>query len=396
MSESAPAAVDGTHSSATAPATGASAPADFLPPPAAPAGEPAPPASPRERVAAGLWISLGVVSVLVFLYLLAPILTPFALAAVLAYLLLPGVNWLHRHGLPRTIGSVAMVVLCVAIALGLILILLPVLEREAVALDERLPGLIALLNDKVAPLLQQWLGVRIRFDPAVLRTVALQHVGQQDFVTNVITRFSSGGLAVLGVLGTIVLVPVVLFYLLLDMSAFTERMEGAIPRRWHAQTLSFLADIDAVLSQFLRGQLTVMLLLAVYYSAALAIAGFESALPIGLLTGLLIFIPYVGFALGLVLASLVALLQFASWQAALTIAGIYGLGYVVEGFLLTPRLVGERIGLHPLAVIFALLAFGHVFGFLGILVALPTSAVLLVALRRVRTRYMASSFYNRP
>jgi len=380
------------------PASGAGSPSSaFLPPPpGAPAPEAVAPATPRERISAGLWIALGVACALAFFYLLAPILTPFALAAVLAYLLLPGVNWLHRLGLPRTVASIALVVLCVAAALGLVLILLPVLEREGVALDERLPGLIALLNDKVAPLLQQWLGVHVRFDPAVLRTLAMQHVGQQDFITNVLTRFSSGGLAVLGVIGTIVLVPVVLFYLLLDIGTFSERLEDAIPRRWHDQTLHFLGDIDAVLSQFLRGQLTVMLLLAVYYSAALAIAGFDSALPIGLLTGLLIFIPYVGFALGLVLASLVALLQFATWEAALTIAGIYGLGYAVEGFVLTPRLVGERIGLHPLAVIFALLAFGHVFGFFGVLVALPTSAVLLVALRRIRERYVASSFYNRP
>jgi len=336
-----------------------------------------------------------VLCTLAFFYLLAPILMPFALAAVLAYLLLPGANWLTRHRIPRTIACLLMVVLSAAVGLGLMLILFPVLEREAMALDARLPGLIAVLNDQVAPALQHYLGLRVRFDPAVLRSLAMQHVGQQDFVTGLLERFSTGGIAVIGVIGTIVLVPVVLFYLLLDIGPFTERLEAAIPRRWHDQTLRFLADIDAVLSQFLRGQVTVMLVLAVYYSAALAIAGIDSALPIGLLTGLLIFIPYVGFALGLTLASLVALLQFASWEAALTILGIYGVGNVVESFLLTPRLVGERIGLHPLAVIFALLAFGHVFGFLGVLVALPTSAVLLVALRRVRVRYLASSFYNR-
>ena len=396
MSETAAPATDGAADPPRpAPDPGAadgSAASSFLPPPAREAA----PASPRERVAAGLWIGITVAVAAVFLYLLAPILTPFALAAVLAYLLLPPVNWLKRHGVPRILACILMVVGFAAAALGLILILVPVLEREAAALDERLPGLVALLNNQVAPLLQKWLGVRIRFDPAVLRTLALQHVGQQDFASDVLARFSSGGMALLEVLGTIVLVPVVLFYLLLDIDTFSQRLEGAIPRRWHAQTLHFLRDIDAVLSQFLRGQLTVMLLLAVYYSAALAIAGFDSALPIGLLTGLLIFIPYVGIALGFILASLVALLQFATWEAGLTVAGIYGLGHLVESFLLTPRLVGERIGLHPLAVIFALLAFGHVFGFFGILVALPTSAVLLVALRRVRERYVASSFYNRP
>ena len=196
-------------------------------------------------------------------------------------------------------------------------------------------------------------------------------------------------------LGTVVLVPVVLFYFLLDAEPFVARLEDSLPRRWHGPTMAFLADIDAVLSQFLRGQLTVMLLLAVYYSVALTLAGFDSALPIGVLTGLLIFIPYLGFALGFVLAALAALLQFAGWTPALSMLGIYAVGYTIESFVLTPRLVGERIGLHPLAVIFALLAFGHVFGFFGVLVALPSSAMLLVGLRRVRARYLASAFYQR-
>jgi len=380
-----------------------------VPPPAAAAGA-APPAGgmasmsdgasvplvARERVIAGLWIGLAALLALLLFYLLAPILTPFALAAVLAYLLLPGANWLFRHRVPRWLASLLMVLLSGAIAMGLILILVPVLEREAIALDERLPSLIALLNDRLAPLLHQWLGLRLRFDPAVLRSMAMQHVGQQDFISNLFERFSSGGLAVLGLIGTLVLIPVVLFYLLLDAAPFTQRFESSLPRRWHAPTMQFLAEIDAVLSQFLRGQLTVMLLLSLYYCTALSLAGFESALPIGMLTGLLIFIPYAGYGLGLLLASVVALLQFPPLQAGISLAVVYGLGQVLEGFILTPRLVGQRIGLHPLAVIFALLAFAQVFGFFGVLVALPASAVLLVALRRVRTAYLASDFYGRP
>ncbi len=362
---------------------------------AAPAGAPLA-ASPRERVAAGIWIGVFAVAVLAFFYLLAPILTPFALGAVLAYLLLPGTHWLQRHRVPRVLAAALMVLLTAAAALGLLLILIPVLQREGQALNERLPALIGLLNDRVAPLLLKWLGVHMHFDSAILRSLAVQHVGQEDLVNKLLEKFSSGGLAVIGLIGTMVLVPVVLFYLLLDWASFASRLEASIPRRWHARTVGFLGDIDAVLSQFLRGQLTVMLLLALYYSVALSIAGLDSALPIGVLTGLLIFIPYVGFVLGFLLAVVVALLQFTSWQELLVIVGIYGTGNVIEGFLLTPRLVGERIGLHPLAVIFALLAFGHVFGFLGVLVALPTSAVLLIALRHLRQQYLASAFYNRP
>lgn len=353
------------------------------------------PAGPRERVITGLWIGLAVLVTFGLFYLLAPILAPFALAAVLAYLLAPGANALQKRHVPRWLASLLMVLLSAAAALGLVLILVPVLEREALALNERLPTLIALLNEHITPLLQRWLGVHLRFDPVVLRALAMQHVGQQEIYGTLLERFSSGGLAVLGILGTVMLVPVVLFYFLLDAAPFAQRFEASLPRRWHAPTLQFLGEIDAVLSQFLRGQLTVMMLLAIYYSAALSIAGFDSALPIGVLTGLLIFIPYVGFALGFLLAALAALLQFSGWEPALSMLGIYGLGYVTESFVLTPRLVGERIGLHPLAVIFALLAFGHVFGFFGVLVALPSSAVLLVALRRVRQSYLASAFYNR-
>lgn len=354
------------------------------------------PVSARERWAAGAWIGVALLAAVAFLYLLAPILTPFALAGVLAFLLQPGVDWLGRRGLPRAAGSLLMVLLCGGLGLGLLLILIPVLEREVVALDQQLPGLVAQLNTRLAPLLTQWLGVNVHFDSSALRALAMQQVGQQDAAASLLAKFGNGGMALIEFLATLLLIPVVLFYLLLDGRGFSQRLEAAIPRRWHDQTMDVLTDIDAVLAQFLRGQLTVMLLMAIYYSAALAIAGIESALPIGILTGLLIFIPYVGCVLGLVLASLVAALQLASWKALLSILLIYGVGQFVEGYVLTPRLVGQRIGLHPLVVLFALLAFGHVFGFFGVLVALPASAALLVVLQRVRVHYLASAFYTRP
>ena len=149
-----------------------------------------------------------------------------------------------------------------------------------------------------------------------------------------------------------------------------------------------------MLGQYLRGQLLVMLTLAVYYSVGLSLFGLDLAMPIGIFTGLAVFVPYLGFGLGLLLATLAGLLQFASIKAVVMVAVVYGVGQFVEGFFLTPRLVGERIGLHPLAVIFALLAFGQLFGFVGVLVALPASAVLLVGIRRVRASYLASKLYQ--
>jgi predicted PurR-regulated permease PerM len=156
-----------------------------------------------------------------------------------------------------------------------------------------------------------------------------------------------------------------------------------------------MRDCDLVLGEYLRGQLLVMLALAVFYTAGLALFGLDLALPIGVFTGLAVFVPYLGFGLGMVLALLAGLLQFASAQALVMVAVVYGLGQVLESFVLTPRLVGERIGLHPLAVILSLMAFGQVFGFVGVLMALPASAVLLVGLRRLRHQYLQSDLYQK-
>jgi predicted PurR-regulated permease PerM len=355
----------------------------------------------QDRLASGFWIGVGVAA-LVLLVLLAPVLTPFALAAILAYLLTPGVDWLQRRRLPRWAAALVMILLGALVVGGLVLTLVPVLQREATALRDQLPLLIDRLNEYVAPRLNAWLGLSISFDSSLLKDLAAAKVaaggpgGQADLFAAVLAQFRSGGELLLTLLGLIVLVPVVLFYLLLDAHELKRRLEVAIPRRWHGPVVAMWGEIDAILAQFLRGQLTVMVVLAFYYSLALTVAGFESALPIGILTGLLIFIPYVGYTLGLLLALLAAVLQFNAWYGVGAVAVIYGLGQVLEGFFLTPRLVGERIGLHPLAVIFALLAFGHVFGFFGVLAALPASAVLVVALRRLKQAYLSSPFYNRP
>jgi len=200
------------------------------------------------------------------------------------------------------------------------------------------------------------------------------------------------------IIGNAILIPVALFYLLMDWPRFMDQLRNLIPPRLRAGSDSFLAESDAVLGQYLRGQLLVMLVMAVFYSVGLSLFGLEMALPIGLFTGLAMFVPYVGFGLGLVLATFAGLLEFSATvgmaRAVVMVAVVYGGGQVLEGFFLTPRLVGERIGLHPLAVIFALLAFGQILGFVGVLVALPLSAVLLVAIRRVKSGYLSSRLFK--
>ena len=190
------------------------------------------------------------------------------------------------------------------------------------------------------------------------------------------------------------LIPVALFYLLMDWDRFVARLLELVPPSARGKVDSFTHEADLVLGQYLRGQLLVMLIMAVFYSTGLALFGLDLALPIGFFTGLAMFIPYIGFGIGLILALLAGALQFASAKALVMVAVVYGAGQVIEGFYVTPRFVGERIGLHPLAVIFALLAFAQLFGFVGVLVALPASAVLLVAMRRLRAGYMASRLYR--
>ena len=203
-----------------------------------------------------------------------------------------------------------------------------------------------------------------------------------------------GGLALLGFVVNLLLVPVVLFYLLCDWNVMLAHVNRMLPRRWQPNLTGIAKEIDTVLAEFLRGQIAVMLLMSVLYVLGLWLAGLEFALPIGIITGMLVFVPYVGMLTGLMLATLVALMQFPGAGDAIPVWIVFGIGQALEGMLVTPLLVGKRIGLHPLAVIFALLAFGQIFGFFGVLLALPASAALLVALRHLGRQYLSSSLYQ--
>ncbi|MBQ0936930.1 AI-2E family transporter [Ideonella paludis] len=328
-------------------------------------------------------------------WLLAPVLTPFIVAAVLAYALHPAVEALVARRVPRTLSVTMVVLLALLGVLSLLLLIIPILSKEIPLLKAQIPLLAERLNQHLTPLLAQY-GVQVQLDVAGIKAMALKFFdgNLEDGLATLLSSARIGGSVVLSLLGNLVLVPMVLFYLLLDWSPSVERVRRFVPPRFQARTDAFLAECDDVLGQYLRGQLAVMLALALYYTVALKLAGFELALPVGIFTGLAIFIPYLGFGLGAVLALLAGLLQFTGWWGVGAVALVYGLGQVLESFVLTPRLVGERIGLSPLAVIFALLAFGHLFGFVGVLIALPVSAVLLVALRRVKVTYLNSELYR--
>lgn len=345
------------------------------------------------------WLGVALAFILL-LSLLGPILMPFIVAAILAYVLNP---WLDRlcllrfrnRQLPRPIAATLMILFVVACILAIVLIMVPILQKQIPLLHNQIPLFLDKLNTTIGPLLHDF-GIQANIDSEGIKALISSHLSSSGDVIGkaVLSSIRVGGTAVLGMLANFILIPIVLFYLMVDWHALIARVRNFIPRRWLAQTQSWFKEVDELLAQYLRGQILVMVVLACYYSIGLAIAGFDLALPVGILTGLLVFIPYLGFGFGLFLALISAVLQFSDLHGLIAVAIIYGAGQALESFFLTPKLVGERIGLHPLTVIFALMAFGQLFGFIGILVALPASAVLSVAAKNLRISYLNSSFYR--
>lgn len=336
------------------------------------------------------------------LWLLAPVLTPFVVAATLAYALTPLVDRLARaRKMPRVLAVVLVEVLFLTLMLAIALLVVPILVKQFPMLREQLPLLLDRINTSLQPWLAQW-DIHLQLDLASLKAFVQDHLmsaSLEDSVGKVMASVKLGGSVAFSLVGNAVLIPVVLFYLLMDWHQLVRILHKLVPPRMQPVVDSFISETDAVLGQYLRGQLLVMAVLAVYYCVGLWLFGLDLALPIGVFTGLAIAVPYLGFGLGLVLALFAGFLEFAThgggYLDALVMVGVvYGMGQVLESFFLTPKLVGERIGLHPLAVIFALLAFGHILGFMGVLIALPASAVLLVAMRRVQQSYLDSKLYT--
>ncbi len=350
--------------------------------------------SSRLRTHHYVWLAAAVVAVAALLHFLGPILTPFLIGAILAYLGNPAVNWGERHRVPRTLGTLLVMIFVLLLILALILILSPLVHTEFSQVAKRMPEVAATLYAQLAPWLNEKFGIDLQVDLASLKALVADNLASAESLSlKLLSGLKTGGTMLLGILINLLLIPVVMFYLLRDWNLLLVRIDELLPRRWVPKVRTMAAEIDDVLAEFLRGQLSVMGVLAVYYAIGLTLAGLQFALPIGILTGLLVFIPYVGFGLGLVLGVLAALLQWSGWPGFLAVLAVYGIGQLLEGYILVPWLVGDRIGLHPLAVIFALLAFGQLFGFAGVLLALPASAALLVALRHVRSAYHESPLY---
>ena len=334
------------------------------------------------------------------IYLLSPVLTPFLIAAILAYIANPLVNKIDAfqfksYSPSRTVASLLVMLLMLTVLFLIIIIVVPLVQKEVVLLLQKLPTYFNTAKTNLEPWLQKNFGVGIDIDFAQIQQVLTENWKTAgNFAKNIAQTLSSKGLAMIGWLANLILIPLVLFYLLVDWNIILDKVSHLIPRQWIAKTKEIASEVDAVLAEFLRGQLTVMVLMSIFYATGLWLVGLEVAIPVGMLSGLLGFIPYLGFGLGMVMGIFSGLLQFGNITDLIPILIVFALGQVLESMVLTPWLVGDRIGLHPLVVIFALMAGGQLFGFAGVLLALPVSAAVAVGFRHAKQSYLASKFYN--
>lgn len=343
------------------------------------------------------WFFLGVIAFGgVLIYLLSPVLTPFLIAALLAYIGDPLVDRLEAKKLSRTLSVTIVFVGLSLLALILLIILVPLVERQISILVEKVPGYMDWIQETALP----WLQARVDFElPGVgeLKQAMQSHWQQAGgVVVSLLDSVTRSGAALLGVLVNLILIPVVTFYLLRDWDVLVSRIREVLPRHIEPTIVKLANNADEVLGAFLRGQLLVMLGLGLIYTVGLWIAGIDHALLIGMTAGVVSFVPYLGLIVGILLAGIASVLQFQDPSHLWQVAVVFGIGQVVESVLLTPWLVGDRIGLHPVMVIFAVLAFGQLFGFFGVLMALPVAAVIMVLVRHVHEQYKNSHLYGSP
>ncbi len=335
------------------------------------------------------------------LWLLRDVLTPFVAGLVIAYLLDPLADRLEAWGLSRTLATTLLTAAFVFLLLGAVLLLVPVVEGQVRRLSTSLPQLIEQGWGWLGPWVDEF---RARFDLATeaeLQEALKTYAGNLgEWATGLLGGLASGGAVLLNIVSLLVITPVVSFYLLRDWNHLVHTVDSWLPRDHRGTIRDLLGQIDRSIAGFLRGQMSVCVLLGLFYGLGLAALGLQGGLVVGLVAGLISFIPYVGSITGFIASIILAGVQFGptAWLMLGLTAGLFGLGQLIEGNFLTPRLVGSRVGLHPVWVIFALLAGGSLFGFLGVMLAVPVAAAIGVLTRFALGQYLASRLYagNRP
>lgn len=343
------------------------------------------------------WFALSVTLVIGWLlYLLAPVLTPFLISALLAYLGDPLVDRLEAKNISRTLGVVIVFVIMFVVFLVFMLIMIPLMEKQIRVLIEKFPAWLDWFQMAILPKIASVAG----FETPALDTSAFKRAlmgNWQSFsgaLEGMLGKITQSGLTIVNWLAYLLLIPVVTFYLLRDWDILVARIHDLLPRTVEGTVSRLAKECDEVLAEFFRGQLSVMLVLGLIYSVGLMLAGLDLSFLIGGLAGLVSFVPYLGFVVGIVIAGIAAVMQFQDAIHLVYVAIVFGVGQALEGMVLSPLLVGDRIGLHPVAVIFAVMAGGQLFGFFGVLLALPVAAVVVVILRHWHELYKGSQFYT--
>jgi predicted PurR-regulated permease PerM len=333
--------------------------------------------------------------VVLALWLLSEILLPFVAGLAIAYLLTPLTDRLERLGINRLAAALLIIAVVVLALVYLILLVAPIVGAQLTSFIDSVPGYVTtlqgLLGDRSRPWLQKLLGAGFNADKSIGDLVT-QGVG---WLTTFLRSLWSGGRALISLFSLIVVTPVVAFYLIYDWHRMIRTVDSWVPVQHRATVRELAREVDAAISGFFRGQTAVCLILGSFYAVALTLTGLNFGLLIGLISGLITFIPYIGSMTGLVLSLGVAVAQFwPAYGSVLIVLGIFLIGQFVEGNVLSPKLVGESVGLHPIWIIFALLAFGYLFGFVGLLVAVPLAATIGVLTRFALRRYLQSSLYT--
>lgn len=330
----------------------------------------------------------------ILLYFLSHILTPFLIAALLAYLANPLVEKLTAYKLPRIVSVVVVFLGIFTVLILLILLLIPLIQKQIVLAVEFTPTAIAWVQNQLLPWVTDFFGIE-QLNIEVVKKTLTENLSKAGSVAGwLLATVLHSGAALIEIVAMLLLIPVVTFYVLRDWNIILKAIEGLLPLSIKPTIKKLIHECDTVLSAFFRGQLLVMLSLGTIYAVGLTLMGLKIGLIIGLIAGLLSLVPYLGFIVGITAASIAAFIQMGHVSAVLLVFIVFGIGQSLEGSVLTPKLVGDRIGLHPVAVIFAVLAGGTLFGFFGVLLALPVAAVIMVGLRFLHQHYRNSRLYQ--
>lgn len=345
-----------------------------------------------------LWILGGLIFAGWLIHLLGPVLTPFLISALLAYMADPLVDRLEKLKIPRAWAVVLVFLITLLLLVLLLLVLIPALVKEIAALFARVPEYLVWLQSRALPWMNEKLGLQteiVSFDAQRIAELVREYFASvAGFAGGALSSITRSGGAFLAWLANMLLVPLVTFYLLRDWDMLLARLHHLIPRRIEPTAVQLARECDEALGAFLRGQLLVMIALGVIYSTGLWLVGLNNALAIGMIAGLVSFVPYLGVIVGLLLAGITAMIQNFELVFLLSVGAVFAVGQLLESFVLTPQLVGDRIGLHPVLVIFAIMAGGQLFGFTGVLMALPAAAAGMVLVRYAYRNYLDSGLYR--